>query len=80
MIPPAIPSTNFSPAFNITRASHVVLTVPDLAACRDFYCEVIGLLVSDEDADTVYLRGLEEIGHHSLVLKRSEGLCVPVRK
>jgi len=66
-----IPRPNPQPAFNITRASHTVLTVPDLAACRDFYCQVIGLLVSDEDRDTVYLRGVEEIGHHSLVLKQS---------
>jgi catechol 2,3-dioxygenase len=65
------------PPFNITRASHTVITVTDLAACRDFYTEVIGLLVSDEDKDTVFLRGLEEIGHHSLVLKRTDGppLC-----
>lgn len=69
----SIPKTNWQPPFNITRASHTVVTVADLKACRDFYCEVIGLLVSDEDADKVYLRGLEEIGHHSLVLKRSDG-------
>ncbi len=68
-----IPRANPQPPFNVTRASHVVLTVPDLQACRDFYCEVIGLLVSDEDSDIVYLRGVEEIGHHSLVLKRSGG-------
>ncbi len=69
----SIPQPNRKPPFNITRAGHTVITVTDLAACRDFYSEVIGLLVSDEDADTVYLRGLEEIGHHSLVLKRTDG-------
>jgi catechol 2,3-dioxygenase len=68
-----IPSPNPQPPFNVTRAGHVVVTVNDLAACRDFYCEVIGLLVSDEDKDFVYLRGVEEIAHHSLVLKRAEG-------
>lgn len=67
------PASNPSPPFNITRASHTILSVNDLEACRDFYREVIGLVVSDEDADTVYLRGLEEIGHHSLVLKRTAG-------
>lgn len=68
-----IPKPNNTPPFNITRASHTVITVNDLPACRDFYTEVIGLIVSDEDANTVYLRGLEEIGHHSLVLKRTDG-------
>ncbi|MGQ9364968.1 VOC family protein [Azospirillum sp. ST 5-10] len=72
-----IPATNFSPPFNITRASHTVLSVNDLAESKRFYVEVIGLVVSDEDAGAVYLRGLEESGHHSLVLKRTPGppLC-----
>jgi catechol 2,3-dioxygenase len=67
------PKFNGTPPFNVTRASHTVLTVDDLEACRDFYTEVIGLLVSDEDPDTIYLRGVEEIAHHSLVLKRQNG-------
>jgi catechol 2,3-dioxygenase len=69
----AIPETNFDPPFNLTRASHVRLTTPDLAASRIFYEEVFGLVVSDEDSDTVYLRGVEEICHHSLTLKRTSG-------
>ena len=69
----AIPQTNFDPPFNITRASHLVLTAQDLPASRDFYTEVIGLIVSDEDANTIYLRGVEERGHHSLTLKKTSG-------
>ncbi|WP_435947807.1 3,4-dihydroxyphenylacetate 2,3-dioxygenase [Dryocola sp. BD586] len=59
------------PPFNITRASHVVLNVGDLEASKHFYTELIGLVVSDEDDSVVYLRGLEERGHHSLVLRKS---------
>ena len=59
------------PPFDITRCSHIWLTVRDLAAARDFYIEVAGLVVSDEDGDTVFLRGIEEICHHSLVLRRA---------
>lgn len=72
-----IPETNFSPPFNITRASHLTFTARDLAASRDFYTEVIGLVVSDETADTLWLRGVEERAHHSLTLKKSAGqpLC-----
>ena len=68
-----IPSPVYDPPFNITRASHVVLTVRDLAASRRFYAEVIGLAVSAEEGDALYLRGLEEACHHSLVLKRTSG-------
>src|SRR5262245_42907870 len=68
-----IPQTNFDPPFNITRASHLVFTARDLAASRDFYVEVLGLIVSDENADTIWLRGVEERCHHSLTLKRTLG-------
>ena len=68
-----LPQTNFDPPFNITRASHLVLTAQDLPASRDFYVQVVGLLVSDEDANTIYLRGVEERGHHSLTLKKTTG-------
>ena len=72
-----IPPPVHNPPFNITRASHVVLTVRDLDASRRFYTQVIGLAVSGEEGDTLYLRGLEEACHHSLVLRRTAGqaLC-----
>ena len=67
-----LPQTDFKPPFNITRASHLVLTARDLAKSRDFYTEVIGLKVSDETATTIHLRGVEERAHHSLTLKRTK--------
>lgn len=69
----SIPETNFDPPFHIVRAGHLVLTAKDLFKSREFYTEVMGLVVSAEDKDTLYLRGLEERAHHSLVLKRSDG-------
>jgi catechol 2,3-dioxygenase len=65
------------PSFNVTRASHLVLTSRDLAKTRDFYTEVIGLKVTDESATTIHLRGAEERAHHSLTLRktRDEPLC-----
>jgi catechol 2,3-dioxygenase len=68
-----IPAPVYHPSFNITRASHVVMTVKNLAASKHFYTEVVGLIVSEEDSNTVYLRGLEEACHHSLVLNRTAG-------
>jgi catechol 2,3-dioxygenase len=65
-----LPVTNLDPAFRITRASHVVLNVRDLAASRRFYSEVIGLVLTAEDDSSLYFRGVEEACHHSLVLRQ----------
>jgi catechol 2,3-dioxygenase len=66
------PPLTLNPAFNITRASHVVLGVRDLAASKVFYADMMGFVVTAEEADTLYLRGLEEGCHHSLVLRKSQ--------
>ena len=67
-----LPPTNPKPPFNVTRASHLVLTSRDLAKARDFYTEVVGLKVSDETATTIHLRGVEDRAHHCLTLKRTK--------
>jgi catechol 2,3-dioxygenase len=64
-----LPEKNLDTPFNITRTSHVVLTVKDLEQSRLFYTEVVGLMVTEQTDDTLYLRGIEEACHHSLVLK-----------
>ena len=66
-----LPAVNLRPPFNITRASHVVLHVSDLAKSRDFYVNIVGLVVSEQDDGVCYLRGLAEACHHSLVLVQS---------
>jgi catechol 2,3-dioxygenase len=72
----SIPKTAYPPPFNVTRASHVVLTVKDLAASRAFYVDMLGFIVSAEDATTLHLRGVTEASHHSVVLKRASGAPV----
>jgi 3,4-dihydroxyphenylacetate 2,3-dioxygenase len=57
------------PPFDIVRTSHVELAVTDLAAAREFYVDVLGLVPTAETADALYLRGLEERLHHSLVVR-----------
>jgi catechol 2,3-dioxygenase len=57
--------------FNITRISHVAIDVADLAQSRRFYEEFVGLVVTDAAGDAVYLRGIEEVSHHSLTLRHS---------
>ena len=65
------PAHIFNPPFNIVRCSHVALGVTDLARSRAFYEGTLGLHVEDETNTAIYLRGVEERQHHSLVLQKS---------
>jgi catechol 2,3-dioxygenase len=67
-----IPAPNLYPAFNIVRLSHVEFAVTDLDASKRFYTETLGLQVSHETSDQVYLRAMEERGHHSVILSRAK--------
>src|SRR5690349_7183122 len=60
-----------NPPFNIVRASHVELGVADLARSRAFYVDCLGYIVSSEHDGALYLRGVEERNHHSIVLRQS---------
>ena len=70
-----LPKPVYKPPFAVTRASHVVIRVRDLQASRAFYVDLLGFAVSDENRDTIWLRGLEEGCHHSLVLKKGDPAC-----
>src|SRR4051812_31097416 len=65
----------FNPPFNIVRASHVELGVADIGRSRAFYVDCLGYIVSDEDKDALYLRGVEERNHHSVVLRRTNDIA-----
>src|SRR3954454_1082325 len=58
--------------FDILRAAYVELAVRDLAASRHFYVDLLGLVVSAETSDALYLRGWEERVHHSIVLRQAD--------
>lgn len=60
-----------NPPFRITRTSHICLTVRDLDASCAFYEKLAGMVVSHRDDGAAYLRGIEEVCHHSLVLRKS---------
>jgi 3,4-dihydroxyphenylacetate 2,3-dioxygenase len=57
---------------DVIRAGYAELIVTDLDAARWFYVDVLGLVVTAEDADALYLRAFEEYLHHSLVLRRGD--------
>ncbi|WP_407492797.1 3,4-dihydroxyphenylacetate 2,3-dioxygenase [Pseudooceanicola sp. MF1-13] len=67
-----IPAPNLYPPFNIIRLSHVDFGVKDLEASKAFYVDTLGLQITDEDDQTVYLRAMEERGHHCMVLHKSD--------
>jgi catechol 2,3-dioxygenase len=54
---------------DIVRVAYAELVVTDLAASRRFWVDRLGLVVSAETHDALYLRGHEEFVHHSLVLR-----------
>lgn len=69
-IQPANPiPTPASPPPDIVRCAYLELQVTDLQRSRDFYVDVLGLVVTKEDEHTIYLRSLEEFIHHNLVLR-----------
>ena len=52
----------------ILRLSHAEVRVPDLELSIAYYTEVVGLVEVDRTADKSYLKGWDELQHHSLVL------------
>ncbi|EIT84334.1 3,4-dihydroxyphenylacetate 2,3-dioxygenase [Fictibacillus macauensis ZFHKF-1] len=62
--------------FNIIRIARTVINVKDLERSRAFYVDALGFIETERDDEHLYLRGLEEHTHHSLVLKKADTLGV----
>ena len=75
-----VPPPNLYPPFNIVRISHVSLGVSDIDAARRFYVDTLGLKITHEEPDRLYLRALEERGHHSLILTHTAAPTVHKRR
>ena len=67
-----VPNPVLYPPFNVVRLSHVELAVTELAKSRAFYADLLGLQVTHEDAGAIYLRAMEERGHHCVILRKAE--------
>ncbi len=65
-----VPEPVLYPPFQIVRLNHAVLTVTDLWRARAFWADTLGLQVTDETPDRLYLRAMEARGHHCIVLQR----------
>lgn len=70
-----IPTPTVAPP-DILRCAYMELVVTDLARSRDFYVNVLDLVVTEEDDHAVYLRSMEEFIHHNLVLRHGEQAAV----
>jgi catechol 2,3-dioxygenase-like lactoylglutathione lyase family enzyme len=67
---------------NIVRTAYAELIVTDLERSRWFWVEMLGFVITAEDADALYLRGYEELSHHSLVLRKGKtaaNACIAFR-
>jgi len=73
-----VPAPVLYPPFNIVRLSHVEYRVKDLAKSRAFYVDTLGLQVTHEDDASIYLRAMEERGHHCIVLIKGDESVVSV--
>ncbi len=60
-----------NPPFNIVKAGHLEILVTDLGEARRFYVETLGFVETESDESHIYLRGLEDRYHHSVVLTES---------
>lgn len=61
---------------DILRCAYMELVVTDLAKSREFYVDVLGLVVTEEDDEVIYLRTFEEFIHHNLVLRKGDEAAV----
>ena len=61
---------NFDPPFNVVRVAYVDLHATDLSLSKAFWVDALGFVITEETSDAVYLRGLEERLHHSIVLRK----------
>lgn len=64
--------------FNIIRVARTILNVTDLERSRQFYIDALGFIETESSDTHIYLRGLEEIHHHSLVLQKADSASVEV--
>ena len=67
-----LPLANQEPPFKTVRVSHVDWSVTDMTYAHEFYVDVLGYHCEEKTADTLYLRGMEELNHHSLVLRKAD--------
>ncbi len=59
------------PDFDIVRTAHVEFFITNLKKARKFYVDTLGMVETESDDRQIYLRGIEDRFHHSLLLTQS---------
>lgn len=57
---------------DVLRLSHVMVRVTDLEKAKYLYVDLLGFVETEKDGDYLYLRGIGEGQHHSLILKKAD--------
>lgn len=64
-------TTSYDPGPQIATLGPVTLGTPNLEKSVAFFRDIMGMEAVLDEGDAVYLRGYQELVHHSLVLRRS---------
>ncbi|WP_106475500.1 catechol 2,3-dioxygenase [Phytohalomonas tamaricis] len=59
------------PCYDLAHLAHVEMLTPKLEESLRFFVDVMGMIVSDQQGDSVYLRGWDDYEHHTLKLTGS---------
>ena len=59
------------PIFDLAHLAHIELLTPKLEESARFFVEVMGMIESGREGDSVYLRGWDDYEHHTLQLTAS---------
>jgi len=62
---------NPEPIYDVAHLAHVELLTPKLEESVHFFVDVMGMIESGRQGDSVYLRGWDDYEHHSLQLTAS---------
>lgn len=57
----------------VAHLGHAEIRVTDLERSKKFYTDIIGLYVTEETDEKIYLRAWQDWDHHTLTLTRGEG-------
>ena len=59
---------NAEPIFDVAHLAHVEMLTPKLEESTQFFVDIMGMVESGRQGDSVYLRGWDDYEHHSMQL------------
>ncbi len=62
---------NLDPPFHIVRVAYVDYFCTNLSLSKSYWVDALGFFLTEETGDALYLRGIEERNHHSVVLRKA---------